>query len=162
MKKIKFSLPTPKELISVQPHLAEWSQSWAFWPLEEVLKSLSHEDCFITVATQGALNGQDAKEMEQKQELVGFSFLKYVLEDAELLFVFVPEAKRGLGVARQLLEFSLAHLSSLGVKRVSLEVRPSNLTAIRLYSNLGFSILSKRDRYYRDGESALVFSKELP
>ena len=149
MKKIKFSLPTHKELISVQPVLAEWSQSWAFWPLKEVMKSLNHQECFVALATQ-------------EDQIVGFSFWKCILEDAELLFVFVPEAQRGKGVAKELLAFSMIHLESLGAKMVSLEVRPSNRSAVDLYGRLGFSILSTRKNYYKDGESAHVFSKELP
>lgn len=148
MKKIKICLPSYKDLISLWPDVANWAQYWAFWPIEEVLKSLQSESCFIALGTEN-------------DQVLGFSFWKYVAGEAELLFVFVPQAGRGGGIAKQLLDFSLAHLKSLGVNLVFLEVRPSNLAAIRLYEALGFNLLSRRKQYYKDGEDALVYTREL-
>ncbi len=148
MKKIKICLPSYKDLISLWPNVANWSQDWAFWPIEEVLKSLQSEGCFVAIATEN-------------DQVLGFSFWKYVAGEGELLFVFVPQAGRGRGIARQMLEFSLSHLKSVGVDLVFLEVRFSNLAAIRLYEALGFNLLSTRKQYYKDGEDALVYSLEL-
>ncbi len=148
MKKVKNCLPSYKELISLWPDVAYWSEDWSFWPIEEVLKSLQSDGCFVALATE-------------KDQVLGFSFWKYVAGEGELLFVFVPQAGRGGGIARQLLDFSLGHLQSLSVNQVFLEVRPSNRAAIRLYEALGFNLLSTRKQYYKDGEDAFVFSREL-
>jgi ribosomal-protein-alanine N-acetyltransferase len=148
MKKIKICLPSPKELISLWPALANWSQNWDFWPIDEVLKSLLSHGCFVALATEN-------------DQVIGFVFWRYLAGEGELLFIFVPEAGRGGGVARQLLEWSLVHLKTLGVKAVFLEVRPSNTQAIRLYEASGFNLLSTRKHYYKDGEDAQVFTQEL-
>ena len=44
---------------------------------------------------------------------------------------------------------------------VSLEVRKSNLPAIKLYSDFGFEMMGEREQYYPDGEDALVMTKEI-
>ncbi|MFN3265192.1 MAG: hypothetical protein ACK42C_09885, partial [Aquificaceae bacterium] len=46
-------------------------------------------------------------------------------------------------------------------KKFILDVRRSNLRAIRLYQSLGFKIIYERQGYYSDGESAFVMSLDL-
>jgi len=43
---------------------------------------------------------------------------------------------------------------------IFLEVRRSNLNAIKLYIDAGFKKISNRDRYYEDGEDAIVMRLE--
>ena len=43
-----------------------------------------------------------------------------------------------------------------------LEVRVSNVGAVRLYKKLGFTVERKIKHYYADGENAYVMSKKLP
>ena len=52
-------------------------------------------------------------------------------------------------------------LVSLGVNKVFLEVRSSNISAIALYEKKGYTKISVRKKYYADGEDALVMVKEL-
>jgi [ribosomal protein S18]-alanine N-acetyltransferase len=41
--------------------------------------------------------------------------------------------------------------------RITLEVRPTNEAALRLYESLGFSAAGRRPRYYQDnGEDAVI------
>jgi ribosomal-protein-alanine N-acetyltransferase len=42
------------------------------------------------------------------------------------------------------------------VRRMTLEVRPSNTAALGLYGKFGFHIEGRRPRYYSDGEDALI------
>lgn len=44
---------------------------------------------------------------------------------------------------------------------IKLNVRPSNLPAIRLYEGRGYRRSNTWHRYYQDGEDALVFEKRL-
>jgi ribosomal-protein-alanine N-acetyltransferase len=71
-----------------------------------------------------------------------------------------PEARRE-GHARALLVRVLDEATREGAVRALLEVRPSNVSAVTLYRSLGFETLSRRERYYDDGEDALVMELRL-
>ena len=66
--------------------------------------------------------------------------------------------------AAALLEHLLERAGGAGVAEAFLEVRPSNLAAIRLYQRLGFEQIGIRRGYYQapDGrEDAIVLKREL-
>lgn len=66
-----------------------------------------------------------------------------------------PEARRR-GIAAALMRASLEYAREHHVRILLLEVRRSNLPAIRLYRSLGFTTLSVRKGYYGDnGEDAV-------
>jgi ribosomal-protein-alanine N-acetyltransferase len=70
--------------------------------------------------------------------------------------VAVDPAARREGIATALLEDLLARVGDPGA-RFTLEVRPSNDAAIRLYERFGFRAAGTRRRYYQDnGEDALI------
>jgi ribosomal-protein-alanine N-acetyltransferase len=51
--------------------------------------------------------------------------------------------------------------AALGVRRATLEVRRSNLPAVRLYEKLGFRVTSVRPDYYtKPVEDALILWRE--
>ena len=52
-------------------------------------------------------------------------------------------------------------LQEKAARRIYLEVRETNIVAQNLYKAYGFKMLSKREKYYKDGETALIFEKGL-
>lgn len=60
---------------------------------------------------------------------------------------------RGLGLASKLLEYSF---ESLDKNKFSLEVKVSNLGAIRLYKNFGFNVKKVLKDYYEDCDGYLM------
>jgi len=91
--------------------------------------------------------------------LAGFAAFHRVMDEAELRNMTVDPAHQGQGVGRQLLAEGRRRLLELGVKRIFLEVRASNIPAQRLYYSEGFSLHSRRRDYYSDPrEDALVMS----
>jgi ribosomal-protein-alanine N-acetyltransferase len=73
----------------------------------------------------------------------------------------VTPAWRRQGLARQLLRAVLAAAEAEGASRATLEVRRSNLPAIRLYEGLGFRAAAVRPDYYLEPvEDALVLWRE--
>jgi [ribosomal protein S18]-alanine N-acetyltransferase len=73
--------------------------------------------------------------------------------EREILFIAVDPAHRRRGIAKGLLKNELD--GSRGAW--FLEVRESNLAAIRLYETLGFQVAGRREEYYSDPpESAIV------
>jgi ribosomal-protein-alanine N-acetyltransferase len=73
-----------------------------------------------------------------------------------IVSIAVVEGCKGRGVGRKLLEGLMEGLAALGAKVMRLEVRESNIRAIRLYRAAGFEEKEKIKNYYADGESALV------
>lgn len=91
---------------------------------------------------------------------VGFVFAQCIQDQAEIFQIAIAENRRGEGVAKDLLQNLLAALSLRQVEQVFLEVRESNIAAIRLYFSLGFSQAGVRKNYYSVVKNNQVLSKE--
>lgn len=93
--------------------------------------------------------------------VVGYAGMWVLVDEAHLTNIAVHPEWRGLGLGRALMEEMLARARSFGVRAMTLEVRPSNLPAVRLYASLGFVERGRRKGYYADtGEDALIMWKE--
>ena len=99
--------------------------------------------------------------LEEDGAIVAYGGMSVVLDEAEIQLVAVAEMYRRCGRGRKIVEDLLAYARGHGVKRVLLEVRVSNSSALALYLGCGFRGLYARSRYYADGEDALVMVKEL-
>lgn len=95
--------------------------------------------------------------------LVGFIVSRLVLDEAEILSIAVASARRGKGLARQLLDINLRRLVGLGARSVFLEVDEGNVPALRLYRRAGFQEVGLRKAYYPAGRgsAALVLRRDL-
>ncbi|MHA1590679.1 MAG: ribosomal protein S18-alanine N-acetyltransferase [Candidatus Njordarchaeales archaeon] len=71
-----------------------------------------------------------------------------------------PEWRRR-GIGTKLMLYIMKLFREYGCERVYLEVRVSNLEAIRLYEKLGFRITRLLKNYYEDGEDAYLMLREL-
>ena len=91
--------------------------------------------------------------------IVGFAGVWLMVDDAHVTTFGVHPDWRRQGIGRQLL-LNVAELSiSIGARRMTLEVRASNVSAQGLYGAFGFEIAGRRPRYYTDdGEDALVMT----
>lgn len=63
------------------------------------------------------------------------------------------------GIARALLTELLRLAAGLGANRATLEVRPDNLPAVRLYESLGFIEFGVRPAFYPDGSAARLMAR---
>jgi ribosomal-protein-alanine N-acetyltransferase len=111
------------------------------------------------------------------RRLAGFIISRIVAGEAEILSVAVASARRGKGLARQMLNLHLRRLAGLGTRTVFLEVSEDNAPANRLYQRAGFRTVGRREGYYPDrtdknrggdfpgqarSSAALVLRCELP
>ena len=69
----------------------------------------------------------------------------------------IKKGYRRRGIGSKLLYLILEEYRKR-VSKVFLEVRPSNLAAIRLYSKFGFKVNRLIKKYYQDGEDAYLMS----
>jgi [ribosomal protein S18]-alanine N-acetyltransferase len=83
----------------------------------------------------------------------GFSIIRWVLDESELLLLAVVPDARGRGIGTALIDDWLDVGRAEGASRFFLEMRTDN-PAHRLYDAMGFSVSGRRPDYYRgrDGE----------
>lgn len=80
-------------------------------------------------------------------------------EDAEMYNIGVRHEWRRIRVGSALINSFIDHCRQAGVLRIWLEVRVSNITAIKFYRRHGFTAAGTRKSFYRDPvEDALVMS----
>ena len=84
----------------------------------------------------------------EQDELLGYVGIYCTLDEGEITNVAVAPAARRRGIARALLTELKRQLACRNVARIVLEVRVSNEPAIRLYEQLGFSVLGVRKNFY--------------
>ena len=121
------------------------------WSEDEFERLLSDRHVVAHRATAGAA-------------LAGLILSRIVQDEAEILSIAVASARRGRGLARQLLDINLRRLAALGARSVFLEVEEGNISARRLYRRAGFQEVGRRERYYAPerGAAALVLRRDLP
>ena len=93
------------------------------------------------------------------ERVVGFAGLWLMVDEAHITTFGVHPDWRRQGIGRQLL-LNVAELSAaIGARRMTLEVRESNVVAQVLYAAFGFDVVGRRRAYYTDdGEDALVMT----
>lgn len=90
--------------------------------------------------------------------LVAFGGMWIIIGEAHVNNVAVHPDYRGRGYGRLVMkELMRVAYRAAEITDMTLEVRVSNETALKLYSSMGFSIAGKRKGYYEDnGEDAYI------
>jgi ribosomal-protein-alanine N-acetyltransferase len=92
-------------------------------------------------------------------QIVGFAGIWLLVDEAHITTFAVRRTWRRHGVGERLLLALLDLARSRGAHEATLEVRPSNLPARRLYEKYGFKVVGTRTRYYSDdNEDALIMT----
>ena len=94
----------------------------------------------------------------------GYTVVMIAAGEAHLLNLSVAAPWQRQGMGRELLRFVLKLSRDYGADRILLEVRPSNVSAIALYSSAGFAEIARRRGYYPAGagrEDAIVLGRSL-
>lgn len=95
-------------------------------------------------------------------ETAGYVGMHTVLDECYIANVAVGSAFRRRGVAYALLSYAEETAGNEGCAFISLEVRVSNIPAIRLYEKHGYISQGERKNFYRDPvENALIMTKFL-
>ena len=93
--------------------------------------------------------------------LIGYVGSQSVMDEADMMNLAVDANYRRQGIGEQLVASLVDHLKQLNVHSLTLEVRSSNTSAIKLYEKNGFTIVGKRPGYYqKPKEDALILRKE--
>lgn len=118
------------------------------WPLSAVESELENELSYWLVAMAD-------------DKVVGYVGSQSVLGEADIMNVAVSADCRRMGIGAALLERLQQDLTKVGVSKLTLEVRASNVPAISLYHRLGYVQVGRRPGYYHHPkEDALILRKE--
>lgn len=94
--------------------------------------------------------------------IVGFAGIMLIADEAELLNIAVAPSFRGRKIGQALLEKMIALAKEKGIKRMLLEVRESNTSAMSLYCKNQFVKLGERKNYYsHPRENAIIMERKI-
>jgi ribosomal-protein-alanine N-acetyltransferase len=91
---------------------------------------------------------------ETDSKVVGYVVFWLMFDECQVLTIAVDFPYRGLGFAKQMLRTTVKEALKKNIRRVVLDVRKSNLSAIQLYQSLSFVITQVRKGFYSNGEDA--------
>ncbi|HRH90722.1 MAG TPA: ribosomal protein S18-alanine N-acetyltransferase [Agitococcus sp.] len=86
--------------------------------------------------------------INQQQQIVGFSIVQFIVDEAHLLNIAVEPTQQKQGIGKVLLDDVLVNSQQKKASTIFLEVRESNQRAIQLYQAAGFNEIGLRKNYY--------------
>lgn len=94
-----------------------------------------------------------------RTQIAGYAGMQNIAGECYVEDIAVFPALRGQGIGRKLTETLLTKAREERSAFVTLEVRPSNQTAIHLYQSLGFTEVGRRRNFYtKPTEDALLMT----
>lgn len=94
-------------------------------------------------------------------EVTGYAGFRVYRREAHITTIAIHPDWRGKGLGELLLLEVVEKAVQLGANRITLEVRPSNWIARRMYEKYGFEVTGVRRGYYRDGEDAWLMAAKV-
>ena len=94
-----------------------------------------------------------------EDNIIGYIFTHRIDNEVQILNIAIDTPNQHKGYGEEFLSYFLGQLDE--DISIILEVRKSNFSAINLYLKFGFSELGIREKYYSDGEDAIVMKRKL-
>ena len=114
------------------------------WSREDFFREMRNELAAYVVA-------------ELDGKIVAYAGAWVSFDQAEVMHVAVDEKFRGQGIGTLLFGELIKTVKARGATSITLEVRPSNTPAVKLYESFGLKSVGRRKGYYLDnGEDALI------
>jgi len=83
--------------------------------------------------------------LEEEGEIIGYAVVWQIYDEATIMSIAIKKDRWGKGYGKRLMEFLIEYFKGK-VSRLVLDVRRSNIRAIRLYQSLGFKIISFKEQ----------------
>lgn len=93
---------------------------------------------------------------EESGKVIAYCGMWVILDEAHITNIAVDPRYRGRKLGEALMRQMMGVAVLFGVKSMTLEVRPSNLTARNLYRKLGFTEAGRRKNYYSDNQEDAI------
>lgn len=96
-------------------------------------------------------------------DIVGsiITLLRKHISNARIYSLNVHPSYRRLGIGSSLMDHSEDILVNMGYRNFTLEAGVNNIAAQNLYVSKGFSLERRMEKYYKNGDEAIRFTKKL-
>lgn len=135
----KMELSDIGDVLKLQANLA-----FLDWSLEQYKKELQADSTISFI-------------IQKKGSIIGFALFHLLADESELLAIAVAEEFQQTGLGKILFNAGKNELQNRDAGKLFLEVRESNEKAKKFYQNLGAVFIGTRKKYYKDGESAILY-----
>lgn len=99
---------------------------------------------------------------EEEGKTVGYIGTYMVMDECFVTNVAVTEGMRGRGIGNDLVKCACENAKANGASFITLEVRISNASAVKIYQKNGFVSEGVRPGFYRDpDEDALIMTRRF-
>ncbi|WP_047979532.1 ribosomal protein S18-alanine N-acetyltransferase [Ornithinibacillus contaminans] len=136
----KMELSDINQVMSVE--IASFSSPWQEYIFEQEITQNQHAYYYVLTINQ---------------KVIGYVGMWVVLDDAQITNIAIMPGYRGNKLGEKLFGFAMQQAVGMGVSRLSLEVRVTNIVAQRMYRKFGLVPGGVRKNYYTDNnEDAIV------
>ncbi len=112
------------------------------YSLDLITRDYNNELCSLFV---GVVDGK----------IIGYIDVMLIGNEAELIRIAVLPQYQGKGLGTKMLKLAYEYLSD-DISKMFLEVSATNNRAINMYQSFGFTVISRRNKYYADGSDAII------
>lgn len=151
-------------ILAIQAACPEIAQ-WTAWDYDRVARGemagwVATENADLGVERAVEVGAEGAA--EGSAEIAGFLVARRLSSELEILNFAVESEWRRCGIGAALLTEALQWAQTFQATQAILEVRASNLAALRFYERHKFEVVGRRPRYYTaPGEDALLLAATL-
>ena len=151
-------------ILAIQAACPEIAQ-WTAWDYDRVARGemagwVATENADDGVEGAAAVAGDAAADVDG--EVAGFLVARRLSSELEILNFAVESEWRRRGIGAKLLDEALRWAQTFQATQAILEVRASNLAALRFYERHKFEVVGRRPRYYTAPvEDALLLTATL-
>lgn len=85
----------------------------------------------------------------------------WITDNMQIINFYVDKEYQRCGFGSMIMDFVIELCESSNISSLSLEVRPSNEVARKLYKNYGLKDVAVRKNYYDDGEDAILMERKF-
>lgn len=93
---------------------------------------------------------------DSKSNILGFTGIKIIFDEAELMNIVVKKSLRKIGIGSTLLNYIIKFAKNSNISIIHLEVNEINSSAINLYKKVGFKKVGFRKHYYGENNCILM------
>ncbi len=95
-------------------------------------------------------------ENKDNKEIIGQMSLWIDIDKAQINNFYILKKYQKQNLGKKFLRYIINYLYLKNIKEITLEVRKSNISAIKLYELFDFKVVSIRKNYYSNGEDAYL------
>ncbi len=138
-------LPLSRDMLDQAEYVEKISLGSEAWTKKGILDTISTNGKYYAATLGG--------------DYVGHGGMTVVLDEAYITNIVIDPKFRRMGAAKLILDKLCFEAQTLGTAFISLEVRESNLAAIGLYKQKGFTPVGFRKNFYRNpNENAVIMT----